>query len=457
LIETKIISHLLFNEEYSRKILPFIKEEYFQQSKPLQTVFKLVQDYYTQYNKPPTKEALYIDLTKIKHPSETAQKECQTVINNLEADHNTSIDWLIDKTEEFCKRQALHNAILESIHIFDKKSEHQEHAIPEILKEALAVSFDTNVGHDFIEDAAIRHDFYTQQETHIPFDITLLNDITEGGLIKKTLNVAMAPPGVGKSMLMCHCAAANLVKGFNVLYITLEMSEKKIAERIDANLLDMTVKDLKTSKKKDFLGQIEKLKKMVASGKIIVKEYPTASAGPAHFRHLVNELRLKKNFFPDIIYVDYINLCVSSRMKASVGSYAYITAIAQELRGLASELDLPIFTATQVNRAGMNSIDVDMTNISESVGLTHTADLLFALISDENLEKMDQLMIKQLKNRYADMNNPRRFVVGINRAKMRMYDIDQPMEEDVVFDNTDASNLEKKFSKKSKNNFEEFV
>lgn len=457
MIEHKIIAHLLFNEEYSRKILPFIKDSYFQQSKPLQTVFNLINDYYTTYNKPPTKEALYIDLGKIKHPSEQALKECQTLINGLEADPDTAMKWLIDKTEEFCKRQALHNAILESIHIFDKKSEMQEHSIPELLKDALAVSFDTNVGHDFIDDADARHDYYTQEETHIPFDISLLNDITEGGLTKKTLNVAMAPPGVGKSMLMCHCAAANLTKGLNVLYITLEMSEKKIAERIDANLLDMTVKDLKASKKGEFLKQIDKLKKMVASGKLIVKEYPTASAGPAHFKHLVNELRLKKNFFPDIIYVDYINLCISSRMKASVGSYAYITAIAQELRGLASELDLPIFTATQVNRAGMTSADVDMTNIAESVGLTHTADLLFALITDENMEKISQIQIKQLKNRYADLNNPRKFVVGINRAKMRMFDVDQPEEiDDVVFDKTDMSNLENKF-KNSKNNFKEFV
>lgn len=451
MIEHKILAHLLYNEEYSRKILPFIQEEYFQQEKNIQTVFRLIRDYYSRYNRPPTKEALYIDLSKIEHKSELAYKESQAIINQLEADPNTSTEWLIEQTEEFCKNKAVYNAILESIQIFDGKSNASKHSIPEILTKALGVGFDTHVGHDFIDDAYSRWEFYTKKEVKIPFDLDYFNRITNGGVSKKTLNVFLAATGVGKSLFMCHMAAANLMAGYNVLYITLEMSEERIAERIDANLLDVSMTDLREITQESYQSKIEQLNGRLKNGRLVIKEYPTATASSASFRHLMNELRLKKNFVPDILYIDYLNICSSARLKASqsASSYTYIKAIAEELRGLAGEFDIPIISATQANRSGLNNSDIDLSNTSESIGLPQTCDLMLALISSEEMERQNQILVKQLKNRYYDPTKYKRFVVGINRDRMRLFDVEQQdmsaSGDDPVFDQTDMSKLEDKF------------
>ncbi len=425
MIENTILAHLLTNETYARKVLPFIKLEYFQDNSH-KLIYKTVASYLEKYNVLPSKEAVVIDLNKVNGLSSDMHETTQAKVNGLQADVLTDMVWLVDQTEKYCQDRAVYNAIMESITIIDgKTSDKDKGAIPQILSEALAVSFDNSVGHDFLQDTESRYEFYHRKEEKIAFDLDYFNKITRGGLPRKSLNVALAGTGVGKTLFMCHAAAANLTTGYNVLYITMEMSEERIAERIDANLLNVTVDELKILPKDVYEKKMDRLRSK-CKGRLIVKEYPTSSAGSGNFRHLLQELKLKKKFAPDIIYIDYLNICASSRMKmgANVNSYTYIKAIAEELRGLAVEFNLPIVTATQTNRDGYNSSDVDLTNTSESFGLPATADLMFAIISTEELENIGQLMIKQLKNRYNDLGLHRSFVIGVDRAKMRLYDVE---------------------------------
>jgi len=425
-IENTILAHLVFDEEYGRKVIPFLKDEYFSDYND-KLVFKLITEYVNKYNTFPSKEALVIDLTNKDGVNETSFKECKETIERMEP-AESELQWLLDQTEKFCQDRAIYNAIMSSIQILDDKSgKTTKGAIPQILSDALAVSFDTHIGHDFIEDADTRFEFYHTKETKIPFDIDYFNKITQGGLPKKTLNIALAGTGVGKSLFMCHCAAANLTKGLNVLYITLEMAEERIAERIDANLLDVTIDELKVIPKDSYDKKIERVKGKT-TGKLIVKEYPTACAGSANFRHLLNELKIKKNFVPDIIYIDYLNICMSSRIKhaSNVNSYTLIKAIAEELRGLAVEFNVPIVSATQTTRGGYSNSDVGLEDTSESFGLPATADFMFALIkqSDE-MADLNQIVVKQLKNRYGDPNIYSKFIIGVDRSKMRLYDVEQ--------------------------------
>jgi len=425
-IERTILSNLLFNEEYNRKVIPFLKSEYFQDYNE-KVVFDLIDDYVRKYNSFPSIEALAIDLSNKEGLNEQTFKIAKEVISGLEQDSQTKLDWLLDQTEKFCQDKALYLAIMRSIQIMDEKNGSiSKGSIPTILTDALGVSFDTHIGHDFLDDSDERYEFYHRKEKRIPFDLEYFNTITNGGLPNKTLNIALAGTGVGKSLFMCHCAAANLTKGLNVLYITLEMAEERIAERIDANLLDTAVDELELMPKQSYDTKINRLKEKY-TGKLIIKEYPTACAGSANFRHLLNELRIKKNFEPDIIYIDYLNICLSSRIKhaANVNSYTLVKAIAEELRGLAVEYDVPIVSATQTTRSGYSNSDVGLEDTSESFGLPATADFMFALISSEELESLSQIMVKQLKNRYSDPGSNRRFVLGIDRSKMRLYDVEQ--------------------------------
>ena len=425
MIEKTILSHLVFNEAYARKTLPFLKDEYFQNQSD-KVVYKLIQDYVTKYNNTPTKEVLFLELNNKDGLNDTTFKDSKRLIEDLQID-NTEIQWLLDSTEKFCQEKAIYNAIMASIKILDDKTgSSSTGAIPTLLSDALGVSFDVSIGHDYFLNADERFDFYHRKEEHIPFDLEYFNNITKGGLVRKTLNIALAGTGVGKSLFMCHCASNNLTQGKNVLYITMEMAEEKIAERIDANLLNVTVDELAILPKDAYDKKIARVKEKTV-GKLIVKEYPTASAGSAHFRHLLNELRIKRNFIPDIIYIDYLNICSSSRIKtgSNVNSYTYIKAIAEELRGLAVEFNVPVVSATQTTRGGYGNSDVELTDTSESFGLPATADLMFALISTEELEDLNQLMVKQLKNRYNDPTIHRRFVIGIDRAKMRLYNTEQ--------------------------------
>jgi len=440
-IEQIIFNNLVHNEDYARKVIPFLKDEYFSDHSE-KIVFRLIDNYVKNYNSFPSKEALAIDLTNANNVGEVAFKQCKEIIERIEIDTNTKIDWLLDQTEKFCQEKAVYNSIMKSIEIIDDKSgKLSKGAIPQILSDALAVSFDTHIGHDFIEDADSRFEFYHTKEKRIPFDIEYMNNITQGGLPMKTLNIAMAGTGVGKSLFMCHCASSNLMQGLNVLYITLEMAEERIAERIDANLLDVTIDDLKVLPKESYDKKINRVKNKTA-GKLVIKEYPTACAGSANFRHLLNELKIKRNFIPDIIYIDYLNICTSSRIKngANVNSYTLVKAIAEELRGLAVEFNVPIVSATQTNRAGFADSDVGLENTSESFGLPATADFMFALITTEELQELGQIMVKQLKNRYNDPGINRRFVVGVDRSKMRLYNVEQSAQEDLldgpVMDNT---------------------
>lgn len=428
--ESIILSNLLFNEKFSRKVLPYIKNEYFQ-SKFNKVTFDLLNEFVNKYNAFPSKEALLIDLSNKTGISEQLFKETKESIIELQPQETTNIEWLSDLTEEFCKERALHNAILQSIKIMEQKDGALlKGSIPKIMSDALAVSFDTSIGHDFIDDALARFDFYHTKEKRIPFHLDILNKITQGGLPAKSLNVIMGTTGGGKTRLMCDIAANNLAMGYNVLYITMEMAEERIAERIDANLLDIALSDIQQVPKEEYEGKIQKLKSKT-KGKLIIKEYPTASAGANNFRFLLNELKLKRNFIPDIIYIDYINICMSSRLKmgSNVNSYGYIKAIAEELRGLAVEYKLPIVTATQSNRDGLNNSDVDLSNVSESFGLPATADLFLAIIINEDLDAMNQIMIRQLKNRYDDMSKYRRFCIGVDKAKMKHYDVEHPTED----------------------------
>jgi hypothetical protein len=422
-IDETILSHLITNESYGRKVLPFLKDEYFQ-DRADKTLFKLTQKYITDYNAFPTKEALFIELSNIQDLSEDTFKAVKAKIADVAADPKTDIQWLLDQTEKFCQEKAIYNGIYNSIRILDdKEGKLDKGSIPKLLQDALAVSFDTNIGHDFLEDWDSRYELYHRVENKIAFDLEYFNEITGGGFSRKTLNVLLGGTGVGKTLAMCHMAAANLVLGQNVLYITLEMAEERIAERIDANLLDVKLADLVTLPKDTYSKMVGRVKDKT-SGKLIIKEYPTATAGANHFRFLLNELRLKKEFVPDIIYIDYLNLCISSRVKfsGSVSSFGYVKAIAEELRGLAGEYNVPVVSASQLNRAGYGDSDADITHTSESFGLPMTVDFMVVLIATEELDALNQYMVKQLKNRYKDMSHARRFVIGVDRAKMRLYD-----------------------------------
>ena len=435
MIEKTILSGLLHNEEYIRKVIPFLKDEYFD-SLDEKLLFLNIKDYMDKYNGLPTKEALRIAVEENETLNEERYKTINTIIDGLEYDAKTDIDWIVEKTEKFCQDKALYNAVRESILILDDKgSDMNRGAIPELLTKALGVSFDSNIGHDFLMDAEDRFDFYHMKEEKVKFDLDLFNKITKGGLSKKSLSIALAGTGVGKSLFMCHCAAANLMSGLNVLYITMEMAEERIAERIDANLLDFTLDELREIPRDVYQKRLARVKSKT-NGKLIVKEYPTASAGSGHFRHLLNELRLKKNFAPDVIYIDYLNICMSSRLKvgANVNSYTYIKAIAEELRGLAVEFNVPIMSATQTTRSGYGNSDVGLEDTSESFGLPATADFMFALISSEELEQLGQLMVKQLKNRWGSVDSYKRFTVGIDRSKMKLFDAEESAQDGLMDD-----------------------
>lgn len=434
-LETTILKNLIFNEDYARKIIPFIKTEYFTDNTE-KIVFNEVDQYINHFKNLPTYEALVINITESKTLNEEQVRESIELIRQINSDKNepTDVDWLTEQTEKFCQDRAIYNAIMESVKILDDKNNKQEKgSIPKLLSDALGVSFDTSVGHDYISDSDARFDFYHRQEEKIPFDLDIFNKITKGGLPKKTLNIALAGTGVGKSLFMCHVAASCLSQGLNVLYITMEMAEERIAERVDANLLNIDIADLQVISKQDYDRKFSALKTKT-HGKLIIKEYPTASASALHFRSLLNELQLKKSFQPDIIFIDYLNICASARIKpgANVNSYSYIKAIAEELRGLAVEFDVPIVSATQTTRSGFTSSDPGLEDTSESFGLPATADFMFALISTEELQQLNQIMVKQLKNRYNDPNTYKRFVVGIDRAKMKLYDVEQAAQEDLV-------------------------
>ena len=430
-IESTIIKNLVSDDTYVRKVIPYIKPEYFNEYSD-KILFDIINNFVVTYGQTPTKEVLSIEVDNRKDLNEDSYKQLQVKIDDID---NTEVDsqWLLDATEKWCKQRAVYLALLDSVKIADGQDEKRtEDAIPSILQEALAVSFDDHIGHDYIEDYEDRFAFYHRNESKIPFDLSLFNKITKGGIPNKTLNVALAGTGVGKSLFMCHMAAATLLQGKNVLYITLEMAEEKIAERIDANLLNVNIKDIEDLPEQLFESKVTRLAQKT-NGKLIIKEYPTASAHSGHFKALLNDLSLKKSFKPDIIFIDYLNICASSRYKgALVNSYTYVKAIAEELRGLAVEFDLPIVSATQTTRSGYGSSDVDLTDTSESFGLPATADLMFALISTEELENINQIMVKQLKNRYNDLNLFKRFVVGIDRAKMRLYDVEDSAQVDIV-------------------------
>jgi replicative DNA helicase len=452
-IEFNILNTLVHNEDFARKVIPFLKSEYFnEQSHKL--LYKIVSEYFDTYNTLPTTTAIKIELDQTSSIAQPVFDATTNLIDELHSD-NVDIEWLTDQTESFCQDRAIYNAIMKSIELLDKKGEKGE--IPDLLQQALQVSFDQSVGHDFIEDSADRYDFYHQKQTKVPFDLEFLNKVTKGGLPNKTLNIVLAGTGVGKSLFMCHCAAANLVDGKNVLYITLEMAEERIAERIDANLLDATLDDLKTWPKETYEKKMNRLKDST-TGRLVIKEYPTASANSNHFRHLLQELRTKRNFKPDIIYIDYLNICSSSRIRGGInaGSYAIVKAIAEELRGLAVECNVPIVSATQTNRSGFSSSDIGLEDTSESFGLPATADFMVALSQTEELDGLNQYLVKQLKNRYSDPGFHRRFVIGVEKAKMRLYDVEQNAQQDIVDDTPifDKSSFGKKDVKKL---FEDFT
>lgn len=443
MIEKTILGHLVHNDEYAKRVFPFLKAEYFSKADD-HVVFALIQDYVTKYQSFPSKETLLVELVGSKGLRELTFKEAQQAIAGLTVDTKTQMDWLIESTEKFCKDRAIYNAVLEAIKIIDPDDNGSLDVgnIPQIMTDALSVSFDANIGHDFLDDYERRYEFYHRKEEKIPFDLEYFNKITDGGVTKKTLNVLIAGTGIGKSMAMCHMAAANLMLGYNVLYITMEMAEERIAERIDANLLDAPMDILKGLSLDVYTNKIKKIKSKTV-GKLIIKEYPTTTANAGHFRSLLNELLLKKNFKPHIIYIDYLNICASSRYKsgANVNSYTLVKAIAEELRGLSVEFELPIITATQTNRSGQSDSDVGLESTSESFGLPQTADLMLALIATEQLDELNQIMIKQLKNRYSDPTRNRRFVIGVDRSRMKLYDTEQSSQEDLedgpVMDKTD--------------------
>ena len=449
-IETTILRNLIYDEEFSRKVIPFIQLDYFEQ-RIERVIFEEISKFIVKYGSSITTEALAIQLEDRDDLNETEIKESRDAVS-LFTDDKVDNQWLVDTTEKWCRDRAIYLALMESISLADGKDDKKgRDAIPSILSDALAVSFDNHIGHDYLEDYEDRYESYHRKEERIEFDLDLFNKITKGGIPNKTLNIALAGTGVGKSLFMCHVASSVLLQNKNVLYITLEMAEEKIAERIDANLLNVNIQNITDLPKAMFEKKVHKLKKKT-EGELIIKEYPTASAHAGHFKALLNELSLKKSFKPDIIFIDYLNICASSRYRAgsNVNSYSYIKAIAEELRGLAVEANLPIVSATQTTRSGYASSDVDLTDTSESFGLPATADLMFALISTEELEGLNQIMVKQLKNRYNDPTIYKRFVIGIDRAKMRLYDCEQKAQEDIIDNGQEEEyNKEDKIPKKS--------
>ena len=431
-IEKTILSNLIHNEQYCRKILPFIKSDYFADRKE-RMVSEEITKFYDTYNKPITLEILAIQLSNRTDITDKEVGEFDAFVNELTT-VDTNEEWLVTETEKFCKQRAVFNAILESIKIIEGKDKKlNQEAIPSLLSDALGVSFDRHVGHDYLEDYDGRYEYYHKVEEKVAFDLELFNKITGGGLSKKTLNVALAGTGVGKSLFMCHVAASTLMQGKNVLYITMEMSEERIAERIDANLLNLGMDELKVVDREIFTNRIVKVQKKT-QGKLIIKEYPTAAAHAGHFRSLLEELKLKRDFIPELVVIDYLNICSSARMKhgGAVNSYTYIKSIAEELRGLAVEYNLPILSATQTTRGGYGNSDVELTDTSESFGLPATVDFMFALMSSEELDNLGQIMVKQLKNRYADPNYYKRFVVGIDRSKMRLYNVEASAQSNIT-------------------------
>jgi replicative DNA helicase len=453
-VEFLILRNLLYNEEYIRKVIPFLKSEYFEDTNQ-KIVFEEILSFVQEYNQPATKEVLCIEVEKRKDINETSFKEVLHLIGCLD-DVPVEFNWLISTTEKWCRDRAIYLALMESIHIADDKDEKKNRdSIPSILSDALAVSFDNHIGHDYLQDYEQRYESYHRKEDKIEFDLEHFNKITKGGLPNKTLNIALAGTGVGKSLFMCHVASSVLLQGRNVLYITLEMAEERIAERIDANLLNVPIQDIVNLPKQMFENKVTNLAKKT-QGTLIIKEYPTASAHSGHFKSLLNELALKKSFKPDIIFVDYLNICASSRFKGgnNVNSYTLVKSIAEELRGLAVEFNVPIVSATQTTRSGFGSSDVELTDTSESFGLPATADLMFALISTEELEGLGQILVKQLKNRYNDPTIYKRFVVGIDRAKMRLYDCEQSAQQDIL-DNTREEEYDNE-DRKPRKSFEGF-
>ena len=454
-IETTILRNLVFNEDYSRKVIPFIQPDYFEQ-KTEKVIFEEIVQFIVKYGSAITIEALNIEVENRTDLTEDQIKEIREINNSLN-DSVVDNQWLLDTTEKWCRDRAIYLALMESIHIADGNDDKKNRdAIPTILSDALAVSFDNNIGHDYLQNYEERYEFYHRQEDKIEFDLEYFNKITKGGIPNKTLNIALAGTGVGKSLFMCHVASSVLLQGRNVLYITLEMAEERIAERIDANLLNVPIQQLVDLPRQMFENKVTSLSKKT-QGTLIIKEYPTASAHSGHFKALLNELALKKSFRPDIIFIDYLNICASSRYKSnlSVNSYSYIKAIAEELRGLAVEFNVPIVSATQTTRSGFGSSDVELTDTSESFGLPATADLMFALISTEELEQLGQIMVKQLKNRYNDPTIYKRFIVGIDRAKMRLYDCEQSAQKDIL-DSGQEDEYNDYEEKKPKKSFEGF-
>ena len=451
-LETTILKNLIQSNSFTRKVLPFIKEEYFNELDE-QTIFKEVVSYFDKYNKSPTVEALLINLDNNTKLSDNIVKSSKEILQKMGTSEETAEEWLIDETEKWCKDRAIYIAVMDSIEVLDEKSQRSTGEIPELLKDALSVSFDTNIGHDQIEDSDARFEFYHTEEEKIPFDIEYFNKITKGGLPNKTLNICLAGTGVGKSLFMCHMAGAALMMNKNVLYITLEMSEERIAERIDANVMNVPMKELPDLSKKMYDKKIDKLRDKT-KGKLIIKEYPTAAAHVGHFRHLLQELELKKDFKPDMIFIDYLNICASHRVRPGQGanSYTLVKSIAEELRGLAVEYDVPIVSATQTTRSGYGNSDIELTDTSESFGLPATADFMFALITSDELEELDQLVVKQLKNRYNDPTVFKRFVIGIDRSRMKLYDCEQEAQEE-LYDSEDDTPI---FDKGSHSKYSDF-
>ena len=453
-VEFLILRNLLHNEEYLRKVVPFLKSEYFEDEKQ-KIVYQEIASFVEEYNELTTKEVLCIEIEKRKDITDSMFKDITSLIDELD-NSPADLQWLLDTTEKWCRDRAIYLALIESISLADGKDDTKgRDAIPSILSDALAVSFDNHVGHDYLIDYEERYESYHRKEDKIPFDLEFFDKVTKGGLPNKTLNIALAGTGVGKSLFMCHFASSVLLQGKNVLYITLEMAEEKIAERIDANLLNINIQDITDLPKVMYENKVTSVSKKT-QGSLIIKEYPTAAAHSGHFKGLLNELALKKSFRPDIIFIDYLNICASSRYRTNnnVNSYSYIKAIAEELRGLAVEANLPIVSATQTTRSGFASSDVDLTDTSESFGLPATADLMFALISTEELEDLNQIMVKQLKNRYNDPTINKRFVIGIDRAKMRLYDCEQKAQNDIVDSGQEEQYNEKE--SKLKKSFAEF-
>ena len=440
-IEQIVLTNLIYDEDFTRKVIPFLDENYFHQESE-KKIFVKIKEHLDAYNSLPTQEIILAEIEKDSSINESLYNEITGYVNSQLKYEKKDLQWLLDNTEEFVQEKAVYNAVMKSINIIDGNDKNNTKGnIPTILQDALGISFDDHIGHDYFENAEDRFEYYTTEEEKIPFDIELLNKITKGGLPNKTLNVILAGTGVGKTLAMCHFATANLKAGKKVLYITLEMAEERIAERIDANYLDVDINQLEHLSREEYLKDIDEKLKSNLEGRLVIKEYPTASVGSAHFRHLLNELKLKKDFIPDIVYIDYLNICMSSRLKygANVNSYTYVKAIAEELRGLAVERNVPIVSATQLTRTGFTNSDPGLEDTSESFALPATVDFMIALISSEDTEQIEQIMIKQLKNRYNDPTRDKRFTVGLERRKMRLYNVEQRAQEDVVDDNTSSS------------------